>query len=94
MKHNGYFFHCNGKDVFIVTSRTRKTKKLATDFIKAAGEKVTDNAVNWLLYAMQPATLKVKETSSGRKYNDIHSGWFGGYGHFQDENKDIIVVLD
>lgn len=94
MKHSGYFFHCSGKDVFIITSRTKKTKKLATDFIKVAGGKVTDNAVNWLLYAMQPATLETKTTRTGRKYNDIRGAGFGGYGHFVDENKDIVVVLD
>lgn len=90
----GFYMYMFNTDFFFVTDRHNKTATLAKKILQALGIPADEINIDFVLQNITPAVLEVKEISTGRKYNDIHGAGFGGCGHFQDENKDIIVVLD
>ena len=91
--YNGFYFTMRGKDVFVITDVTRKTEKLFKQICKKF--LLPDNAstIDALKYCMRRATLQIKELSNGRLYNEISGENFSGYGHFIDEDKDVVVIL-
>jgi len=93
MKKNGFYLMLRGKDVFIVTAQKAKTKA----FLHKVAQKLelpdAPSVLDELRYLMRPATLEVK-TIAGREMNEISGDSFGGYGHFVDEDKDLIIRVN
>ena len=89
----GFFFTMGQKDVFVITDAKRKTEKLLKQICRKL--LIPDNAaaLDALNYYLRPATLQQKTTGTGRAYNEISGENFSGYGHFLDENRDIIIEL-
>ena len=92
MKQNGFYLMVKGKDCFIVTSYKVKTKT----FLRKVAQKLklpdAPSVLDELRYRMRPATLEIK-TIAGREMNEISGDDFGGFGHFVDEDKDIIIYM-
>lgn len=95
----GFTIFVKGKDVFIETDRTRKTKELAKLIIRklnGTGEfDIPDNqwAIHDVLYYLQKAECEIKTLGNGKQHYDIHGENFGGKGNFVDDGKTIIIKL-
>ena len=88
-----------GKDVFIETNRSRKTKDLAKLIIRKLNG--TDlfhipdapMVIHDVLYYLQKAECEIKTLSDGRQYYDIHGKNFGGKGSFVDDGNTVIIHI-
>ena len=88
---NGYTFMLGGKDYFIVTNQTRKTKQLAIKILKCMDIAVSDNGIEFLMNNMYKATCVVR--GEKRQYYEISGADFGGRGSFIDDGNTIIIYL-
>lgn len=93
MKLNGYYLFAKGKDIFFITDAKAKTEKLLRKMCQKLEVPDAPSVLDALRYNLRKATLETKELYNGRKYHDINGKNFGGYGHFLDEEKDIIIDL-
>lgn len=94
----GFTLYVNGKDIFIQTSYTRKTKELARKIIRAmnnVGYDLPDNAacIDAVLWHLQKAKCEIRTLSNGRQYYEIYGDKFGGSGSFVDDGNTIIINL-
>ena len=89
MKH-GFYCRMHGKDCFIVTDQTRRTRKLAEDFIIAVryalnwlNVSANDADVEYVKNAMRFATFEMKTIENGNfkglSYYEINGDGFS-YG--------------
>ena len=88
MKH-GFYFHFIGKDMFIETEQTKRTKKLALEFINKIQNhmnmfyNVGEEEIAYVQKAMQPATFEIKTIKNGNftglSYYEINGDGFS-YG--------------
>lgn len=89
----GFYLMVKGKDCFIITTQKAKTKA----FLRKVAQKLelpdAPSVLDALRCRMRPATLEVK-TIAGREMNEISGDGFGGFGHFVDEDKDLIIRMD
>lgn len=93
MKLNGFYLFAKGKDIFFITDAKAKTEKLLRKMCVKLEIPDAPSVLDALRHNLRKATLETKELPNGRKYNDISGTNFGGYGHFLDEGKDIIIDL-
>lgn len=81
----GFYMYMFGKDCFIETSQTKKSKRLALEFVNAIQNKrnrfhnITDGDLEYVMYCMDRATLELREWKKGRDI-EIHGELFGGHG--------------
>ena len=81
----GFYMYMFGKDCFIETSQTKKSKRLAMEFVNAIQHKrnkfhnITDGDLEYVMYCMDRATLELREFKKGRDI-EIHGELFGGHG--------------
>ena len=92
-KLNGYYLFAKGKDIFFITDAKAKTEKLLRKMCQKLEVPDAPSVLDALRYNLRKATLETKELYNGRKYHDINGENFGGYGHFLDEEKDVIIDL-
>ena len=89
----GFTFTLGNKDVFVETTRTRKTEKLAKLILHKLNLPDTPGTVADLLYFLQNATCDIRTLNNGRQYYEIHGENFGGKGSFIDDGKTIIIKI-
>lgn len=81
----GFYMYMFGKDCFIETKQTKKSKRLALEFINAIQNKqnkfynITDGDIEYVMYCMDKATLEFREGKRGRDINIYGNAW-GGCG--------------
>ena len=95
MKKHGFYCRMYGKDCFIETEQTKRTDKLAINFINKVQNKINKyyniNAddVEHVKNTMRPATFEIKTIENGDfaglKYYEINGESFG-YGCDACEN--------
>ena len=92
---NGFHFFLNGKDYFVETIRTNKTKNLARKILPMIGASDTEGNINALLHRMQKATCEIKKSMyADRYYYEISGDGFGGYGSWTDDGETIILKME
>jgi hypothetical protein len=95
----GFTLFAKGKDVFIETSYSRKTKDLARKIIRAmnaTGEfDIPDSpgGIDSVLWFLSKAECDIHTLSNGREFYEIHGDGFGGRGSFVDDGKTIVIKL-
>lgn len=95
----GFTLFAKGKDVFIETSYTRKTKDLARKIILAMNKTgefdIPDSpaGIDSVLWFILKAECDIVTLSKGRQYYEIHGNGFGGKGGFVDDGNTIIIKL-
>ena len=95
----GFTLYAKGKDVFIETSYSRKTKELVKKIIKAMNGTgkfdIPDNTagIDAVMYNLLKAECEILILSNGRQYYEIHGDGFGGRGSFTDDGSTIIIKL-
>lgn len=94
----GFTLYVKGKDIFIETNRTRKTKdfaKLIIHKLNGTGFDIPDDSsvVHDVLYYLQKAECEIKTLSNGKQYYDIHGENFGGKGSFVDDGNTVIIHI-
>ena len=94
---NEFTFFNRGKDYFVVTSRTKKTKKLAEKILPMIGASVTEGNIEYLLWKMEKAVCEIRTCNTDRKenrYYEISGENFGGIGSWIDDGETIILRLE
>ena len=93
VKYEGFYFQLGRKDCFAITEAKAKTRQLFKQICRRF--ELPDNASTFdaLRYNLRKGTVELKQFSDGRLYYEIRSDKFGGYGHFLDEEMDIVVKL-
>lgn len=89
----GFYFRLSGKDVFVETVYQRKTESLLRKILKACELPDNPDTRAELSYFLKPAKCDLREDSIGRQYYEIYGKGWGGYGHFLDEDMDIIISI-
>ena len=85
-KIHGYFCRMYGKDCFIETNQTKRTKSLALDFINKVQNKmnrftnVSENDIAYIQNAMQKSTFCVRT---------IQRGNFAGLSYYDIDGEDF-----
>lgn len=95
MKLNGFYCRMYGKDCFIETNQTKRTKNLAINFMNKVQNKmnrfynISENDVEYVQNAMRAATFEVKTIKNGNfaglSYYEINGEQFS-YGCDACEN--------
>lgn len=85
-------------DLFVVTDRSKKTRKFArfiitemSEHFRYQNEEQLQEWENYIYSHLQPAACERKTLSNGREYYDIHGENFGGRGSFLDEGKTFFL---
>lgn len=95
----GFTFPLGKRDVFVETSRKKKTEAFASEIIRGlvnAGYDIPDNpdVRKEILYYLTKATCEIRNLPNGRSYYEIAGKNFGGKGSFVDDGLTIIIKLD
>ena len=90
----GFIFPYKGKDIFVVTEKTRKTKDLAKRILRKMNLPDNPGTVSDLLYWLQAGCCEIKRLANGREYYEIFGDKYGGRGSFVDDGKTEIINLD
>lgn len=85
----GYTFYLQGKDYFVETGCSKKTKSLLAKVSQKIGVQPAPGALLWLQEHMVKAQCKDMGT-----YWEISGKDFGGYGSFKNDGKTVIITLD
>lgn len=91
MKHNGFTFPYENKDVFVETEHKNVTRKLCMDICRKM--QIPDGRWQEVKYFLRPATLEVRTLSNGRQMYEIAGDNFGGRGSFTDDGLTIVIRL-
>lgn len=102
MKLHGFYCRMYGKDCFIETNQTKRTRSLAETFINKVQNKMNlfynigEHELEYVQKAMRAATFEVKTIQSGKfaglKYYEINGEQFS-YGCDACENPMELCVL-
>lgn len=87
----GFTFPYGDKDVFVITDKKNKTKKLAKQICWKM--EIPDGRADELFYWLQKAECEIHTLNNGKQYYEIHGDGFGGRGSFVDDGKTIILTL-
>lgn len=87
----GFTFPYGDKDVFVITDKKNKTKKLAKQICWKM--EIPDGRADELLYWLQKAECEIHTLNNGKQYYEIHGDGFGGRGSFVDDGNTIIIKL-
>lgn len=93
VKYSGFYFQLGKKDAFAITEAKAKTRSLFQKICRRFELPANASTYDALRYHLRKGTVELKELSNGRRYYEISGLEFGGYGHFVDEDLDIIVRL-
>lgn len=93
VKYEGFYFQLGRKDCFAITEAKAKTRSLFQKICRRFELPANASTYDALRYNLKKGTIELKELSNGRRYYDISGIGFGGYGHFLDEEMDIVVKL-
>lgn len=90
---NGYTFYYKGKDMFVVTDKRIKTKKLIREILEKINYPVSNETVSQLSALLFKAKLELKNCSRG-DYYEIYGNNFGGCGSFVNDGKTVVIELN
>lgn len=93
VKYNGFYFQLGRKDAFAITEAKAKTRSLFQKICRRFELPANASTYDALRYNLRKGTVELKQLSNGRQYHEISGIGFGGYGHFLDEDLDIVVRL-
>ena len=92
-KYSGFYFQLGKKDAFAITEAKAKTRQLFKQICRRFELPENASTYDALRYNLKKGTVELKELSNGRQYHEISGQGYAGYGHFLDEDMDIVVRL-
>lgn len=93
VKYEGFYFQLGKKDCFAITEAKAKTRQLFAQICRRFELPANASTYDALRHHLRKGTVELKQLSNGRQYYEISGIGFGGYGHFLDEEMDIVVKL-
>lgn len=95
----GFYFNLGRKEVFVESGRTKKTKKLLSDILRALQLPDNPNTRRELDYWMSPAHLEIKHCPAcpalgvpAHDYYNIYGRGFYGYGSDDVNDGNTIII--
>lgn len=95
----GFYFNLGRKEVFVESTRTRKTEKLLSDILRALQLPDNPGTRKELNYWLSPACLEVKHCPASEEfgtpehdYYNIYGRGFYGYGSDDVNDGNTIII--